>query len=185
MKFCASQINYLGDARISSLRTLSTGSYGLVLHEKDLMVCKGLSIYYTWNTLQVLTTDWLIVLSVYSKTGGKNGKHAWVETVESIGSVSYLAVQVWQYSHGKSFRTQHMRTSGVNFHIRRFAHLPGYRFLTNLLVTPKIIGNGDLQLENHDYIVFRDLQAISKEIQDAVQQISKQKNSNLNVIEAE
>ncbi|KAF8224850.1 hypothetical protein L208DRAFT_1308751 [Tricholoma matsutake] len=43
------------------------------------------------------------VLSMYSKTGGKNGKHAWIPSATHVTSVSYLPMQVFEYMHSRQF----------------------------------------------------------------------------------
>jgi hypothetical protein len=44
-----------------------------------------------------------IVIVIYSKTGGKNGKHAAITDASNISAVSYLAVQVFEHMHGCLF----------------------------------------------------------------------------------
>ena len=38
-----------------------------------------------------------IVIAIYSKTGGKNGKHAAVTEASNISATSYLVVQVFEH----------------------------------------------------------------------------------------
>ncbi|KAF8239927.1 hypothetical protein L208DRAFT_1235144 [Tricholoma matsutake] len=45
----------------------------------------------------------ITVLSMYSKTGGKNGKHAWVASATHITSVSYIPMQVFEHMHSQQF----------------------------------------------------------------------------------
>jgi hypothetical protein len=43
------------------------------------------------------------VLSLYTKSNSKNGKHSWVSDSSNICLVSYLAVQVFKHMHGQQF----------------------------------------------------------------------------------
>ncbi|KAF8225333.1 hypothetical protein L208DRAFT_1050423, partial [Tricholoma matsutake] len=43
------------------------------------------------------------VIAIYSKTGGKNRKHAGITDASNISAVSYLAVQVFEHMHGHIF----------------------------------------------------------------------------------
>ncbi|KAF8889727.1 hypothetical protein CPB84DRAFT_1634748, partial [Gymnopilus junonius] len=44
------------------------------------------------------------VESIYSKTGGKNGKHADVTDSSNIMAVYYIAAQVFEHQIGSQFR---------------------------------------------------------------------------------
>ncbi|KIJ92452.1 hypothetical protein K443DRAFT_30663, partial [Laccaria amethystina LaAM-08-1] len=43
------------------------------------------------------------VVAMYSKTGGKNGKHSAITELSSIAAVSYLSVQLFRYRTGGQF----------------------------------------------------------------------------------
>ncbi|KAE9401848.1 hypothetical protein BT96DRAFT_817381 [Gymnopus androsaceus JB14] len=87
----------------------------------------------------------IVVISIYSKNGGKAGAHAWVSSVTSIGSVSYLAVQTYEaYGCGRIFNTVHHKyaaTVGVGLH--HYSHIPSNTFL--MVLSPgavAVIQNG-------------------------------------------
>ncbi|KAI0664773.1 hypothetical protein C8Q70DRAFT_904467 [Cubamyces menziesii] len=63
---------------------LGPDTYGLVFLESRLLVGR--------------------VLAVYSRDGGKNGKHSWRPSVDHIGLVSYVAIQVYEPIHSTQFR---------------------------------------------------------------------------------
>ncbi|KAF8225197.1 hypothetical protein L208DRAFT_1075454, partial [Tricholoma matsutake] len=44
------------------------------------------------------------VIAIYSKTGGKNGKHAAITDTSNISAISYLGVQVFKHMHGCLFQ---------------------------------------------------------------------------------
>ncbi|KAJ6620031.1 hypothetical protein B0H10DRAFT_1792426, partial [Mycena sp. CBHHK59/15] len=69
-------------------------------------------------------------LTMYSKGGGKAGAHAWVPTCESIGSLSYIAVQTYQHSYHRQFKITHHHNAALG--TMQFAHLPSNSFLVRL-----------------------------------------------------
>ena len=40
-----------------------------------------------------------IVIAIYAKTGGKNGKHSAVSESSSISAVSYLGLQIFEFTY--------------------------------------------------------------------------------------
>ncbi|KAJ7445594.1 hypothetical protein FB451DRAFT_1055496 [Mycena latifolia] len=61
-----------------------------------------------------------------SKNGGKAGPHSWVPTCDTIGSLSYLVVQLYQHSYRRQFRF-----SDHNYAVLgtlQFSHLPSNSF---------------------------------------------------------
>ncbi|KAJ6601654.1 hypothetical protein B0H10DRAFT_1823662, partial [Mycena sp. CBHHK59/15] len=53
------------------------------------------------------------VITMYSKSGGKAAAHAWTETCTSIGSLSYIAVQMYQHSYRRQFKMTHQRDAAL------------------------------------------------------------------------
>ncbi|KAG1813578.1 uncharacterized protein BJ212DRAFT_1241491, partial [Suillus subaureus] len=45
------------------------------------------------------------VIAIYSKGGGKNGKHAAVDKADAIAGVSYLGVHIYQQHFHRHFRS--------------------------------------------------------------------------------
>ncbi|CDO73700.1 hypothetical protein BN946_scf185015.g28 [Trametes cinnabarina] len=70
--------------KYSPIQAMSKQCYGLICHESRVLVGR--------------------VLAVYCRDGSKGGKHVWRESVDKIGLVSYLAVQVYEPVHGVQFR---------------------------------------------------------------------------------
>ncbi|KAF9558404.1 hypothetical protein CPC08DRAFT_559343 [Agrocybe pediades] len=62
------------------------------------------------------------VITLYERGGGKAAKHCLVFETSSIGSLSYISVQIWQFHRQKRFRAQCCQTAKLNS--PRFAHLP-------------------------------------------------------------
>lgn len=58
-------------------------------------------------------------------------RHAWISESNSIGEISYVAVQAYEQSRGRLFSTTHTDIPGC---IRGalFAHIPPIRFITKL-----------------------------------------------------
>lgn len=76
----------------------------------------------------------IVVLSIYSKSGGKNGKHAYTPQAENISGVSYMSVQVFEQSSGVLFNSIPRSLRWLGAH--KFAHLPSTMFLRVLDHTP-------------------------------------------------
>ncbi|KAJ7182103.1 hypothetical protein C8R46DRAFT_1210665 [Mycena filopes] len=71
-----------------------------------------------------------LVITMYSKNGGKAGAHAWVPTCDTIGSLSYLVVQLYQHSYRRQFKFTDRNYPALG--TLRFAHLPSNSFLSIL-----------------------------------------------------
>jgi len=64
---------------------------------------------------------------MYERGGGKTAKHSWVSEADTIGSLSYLPIQVWQHHRQRNFRAACGATMKLN--LPRFSHLPAAAFL--------------------------------------------------------
>ncbi|KAJ7229911.1 hypothetical protein GGX14DRAFT_553416 [Mycena pura] len=73
------------------------------------------------------------VITLYSKGGGKGGRHDWIPQILNIAQVSYAAVRVYQYSGARSFRRIHRQTAAVG--VSTFAHLPSGAVLVRVADT--------------------------------------------------
>ncbi|KAJ3851252.1 hypothetical protein EV368DRAFT_74705 [Lentinula lateritia] len=85
------------------------------------------------ETARVTEQHWQLwfFLTMYSKGGGKHGKHAAISTSTSITSLSYIAVQLYEHSHSGQFRQTAPKLTSL-FHTHAFALLPSHKFLTVL-----------------------------------------------------
>ena len=94
---------------------------------------------------------------MYSKGGGKNGKHGAVTRVDSVATVSYFAVQIFE----QQFRALFTPIPGVTapFNCRQFSLLPSTAFFTVLSVRPKPSATlpGGLELDHVDLNVHKTL----------------------------
>ncbi len=61
---------------------------------------------------------------------GKPGAHSWVSSAESIGSLSYIVVQLFEPAYRRLFRSIHQKYSSMA--VSRFAHLPSNSFLVTV-----------------------------------------------------
>ncbi|OCH89192.1 hypothetical protein OBBRIDRAFT_842635 [Obba rivulosa] len=69
-------------------------------------------------------------------SGGKHRKHFSILDCKTIGAVSYVAVQVFELSCGRTFRTIPEVT--LQFRTFQYAHLPASAFLCMLGSTPEL-----------------------------------------------
>jgi hypothetical protein len=141
----------LATAKIDAVTKLTGGSYGLVLVDGQLMVGKGTHLCL-FNFLKAKLIGSLPVLTMYEKGGGKGGKHGWVSTATSIGTVSYIPVQIWQqFPRQCQFRVVwHAPT--LHLGLPMFNHLPCLRFL--LYIPPqsvRVLSSGMLELTQAFY----------------------------------
>ncbi|KAJ7310132.1 hypothetical protein DFH08DRAFT_974489 [Mycena albidolilacea] len=72
-------IAWVAEAGIGSASQLVAGLYGFAMLGTEIFLAR--------------------VVTMYSKNGGKAGAHAWVPTCDTIGTLSYMVVQVLRISH--------------------------------------------------------------------------------------
>jgi hypothetical protein len=118
------------------------------------MIAQG--SYFTTNYYSIV--DHITpVLSVFSKSGGKNGKHGWVPQVTTITSASNIAIQVFQSLGHRRFRVSHS-TMASNLCIKRFRLLASAYFLCALTNVPKFYNSDTfLEISEDDARTFSDL----------------------------
>ncbi|KAG2152842.1 hypothetical protein DEU56DRAFT_977227 [Suillus clintonianus] len=141
----------LNDAHITLLRPLKDGDFGIVFTEQ-------------WG-LRVGR-----VVAIYSKGGGKNGKHGAVESVDAIAAISYLGVQLYQQHFRQYFRSLPDATS--IFQCRQFVFLPSTAFLCLLTSAPKVTPSG-LELVPADVSAFETLHHASPRLTEAAKLFRK------------
>ena len=120
-------------ARVTALRPLQVGDYGIIVIPNGVMVVRGefqpLSDCFTSIHLD---SDLIIptVIALYSKTGGKNGKHSSVSESSNISALSYLAVQAFEHMYAQQFRS--IPAATAIFQTRQFIQISAINFLTLL-----------------------------------------------------
>ena len=112
------------------------------------------------------------MIAIYSKTGGKNGKHAAVTDASNISATSYLGVQVFEYMHGRLFRDHPDATA--TFQTKQFALLTSNAFLCLLSSPPKAIPLATgLELAQKDAEIFMNMLSRENKFMDAMQSFHK------------
>ncbi|KAF8150905.1 hypothetical protein B0H34DRAFT_156021 [Crassisporium funariophilum] len=135
------------EARVTALRPLQVGDYGIVVLPNGVMVGQ--------------------VIALYSKTGGKNGKHSSVTESSNISAISYLAVQVFKHMYAQQFRS--IPAATAIFQTRQFTQLSAINFLTLLDYKGSSQNQGsNLELSFEDLTRFRTLQKANKQLQAAL-----------------
>ncbi|KIJ59917.1 hypothetical protein HYDPIDRAFT_170487 [Hydnomerulius pinastri MD-312] len=136
----------LADARISMLKPLESGHYGLIFTSGRLRIGK--------------------VIALYSKGGGKNGKHGAALKADHIAALSYVGVQVYQQYFRQTFRAVTDETA--KFQTHQFAFLPSIMFLCTLNSTPEITHSGsELTVSVADLALFEALKRAENNISEA------------------
>jgi hypothetical protein len=80
-----------------------------------------------------------------------NGRHSSITNTSSIGTVSNLAIQVFEHHIGSQFRAiPHSQA----LHVKRFDFLPSSAFLCALADTPSSTENS-LKVSEADWITFK------------------------------
>ncbi|KAJ7867756.1 hypothetical protein B0H14DRAFT_3588043 [Mycena olivaceomarginata] len=92
----------VAEAGIAPLTPLKANDHIFVIEKDDILLAR--------------------VITIYSKGGGKGGKHEYVPSVDSVGHVSYVFVQTFAYSGGRIF--QRLHSASATLGISRYAHLP-------------------------------------------------------------
>jgi hypothetical protein len=107
---------------------------------------------------------------MYSQSGGKGSTHAWLSNSTSIGAISYLIVQIYEYAYHRNFRTVHQRNATL--HVGTYALLPSDRFLRILTATPTLSQDGrTLTIEETQIQVFNELWGKLQDVLKAVKAI--------------
>ncbi|THH16648.1 hypothetical protein EUX98_g9269 [Antrodiella citrinella] len=127
------ELNAIVEARISTLRGLKTGDFGVVFTPFGVRLGR--------------------VLVVYSKGGGKNGRHGAVDSISSIGAGSNIALELLEFVHGRIFRIQKNRA----FQTIQFAFIPPLAFLTRIQTLTEDIGGSFVMSDDQDFKIYRSL----------------------------
>ena len=94
----------------------------------------------------------------------------WNERESSIGAISYLIVQTYEYTYHRNFRTVHQRNATL--HVGTYALLPSDRFLRILTATPTLSQDGrTLTVEDTQIQVFNELRGKLQDVLKAVKAI--------------
>jgi hypothetical protein len=123
------------------------------------------------------------VIAFYSKTGGKHGKHGSITEASNISAISYVAVQLFEFMHGRQFR--HTPESTSRLQTRQFALLPAMMFLTLLSSSPKVNAqSGTLELTLEDSNRFKTLDSGAAKFKDAMK-LSRKRGKRNGVVDEE
>ncbi|KAM6503057.1 hypothetical protein JOM56_003034 [Amanita muscaria] len=119
------------------------------------------------------------VHAIYSKTGGKNGKHAAVTDKSNVASISYMVVQLFEPALQSSmatltFRDRPERLALLN--VKEYALITSPQFLLLLSHAPVVSSTG-LTLSSDDSAAFMDLNKLSKNLK-KVMEIFRRKKTN-------
>ncbi|KAF9046102.1 hypothetical protein BJ165DRAFT_1583501 [Panaeolus papilionaceus] len=117
------------------------------------------------------------VLTVYSKGGGKGGKHGYVDSVDLITAASNLVVQVFQFHFGNRFNDKPQSGSGSLFpHLRCFDIIPSSMFICLLSQQPTVAAGGNgLIVSPQDVELFQSLRKFTPQIALALKTLKKRK----------
>lgn len=161
------------NARVTALKPLKLGDYGIIFTEKGLRVGKGM-----WCQIECMNTSLtisitFIVISLYSKTGGRYGKHGDIAASSDISAISNAGLQVFEHTFRRAFRdipqaTAHLQT-------RQYVIIPPSSFLC-LLASPPNLTRGGLELSEEDIICFMDLLRGEEKFKAAMKLFRKRKD---------
>ncbi|KAJ7292486.1 hypothetical protein C8J57DRAFT_1456964 [Mycena rebaudengoi] len=140
-------------ARVTVHRPIRVGDYGVVMTTHGLRIGK--------------------VIELYSKGGGKNGKHEPVTESNIITAISYASVQVFEHQHGAQFRSIPLATAVLQ--TKQFAHIPSINFLC-LISAPKPVTIG-LELTQDDAQRFKALMSGTSRVEEAMKLFRKRGNA--------
>ncbi|KAJ6618077.1 hypothetical protein B0H10DRAFT_2379381 [Mycena sp. CBHHK59/15] len=144
-KLTARHLALVTNAGLTHFTQLAVGDFGIVWTELGLRVGK--------------------VETLYTKGGGKNGKHGAVTQHHNISAFSYIGVQVFELAHARQFRAIPQATSFLYTH--QFRQLPPFTFLCRLTGKPDVNAVG-LELSPDDANLFKDLNSGINSINTAV-----------------
>ena len=118
----------------------------------------------------------LLVLAIYSKSGGKNGKHSSIMKSSNISAVSYFVLQVFEQMVTQQFRSIPEKLQSLQSN--QFTLLPSSAFLCVLDTAPRSAIETGLRIGIPDHIRFNALtKKISKILIVMKALMSKRKNA--------
>ncbi|KAJ7851901.1 hypothetical protein B0H14DRAFT_2355020, partial [Mycena olivaceomarginata] len=112
------------------------------------------------------------IQAMYSKGGGKYGKHNNIDDHANLSGISNLGVQVYEPFQGGQFRTIMEATASLQ--TKHFRLLAPFTFLYRLSAPPKLTPTG-IELTASDLTIFRDLSRNIKSLDAAVKQSKSRK----------
>lgn len=92
------------------------------------------------------------VLAIYSKSGGKNGKHSSIMKSSNISAVSYFVLQVFEQMVSQQFRSIPEKLQSLQSN--KFTLLPSSAFLCILDTAPRSAIETGLRIGIPDHIRF-------------------------------
>ena len=169
-------LSELSEARVTVLRPLQVDNYGIIVTPAGVMVGRGKFLVSSEPVNAEHNSNVLTVIGLYSKTGGKNGKHSSVGESSNISAISYLAVQVLEHMYARQFRSVPAATA--IFQTRQYMLLLSINFLTLLDYKESSQQQGSiLELSHDDLNRFRTLQKADKQLQAALK-LSRKRGKN-------
>ena len=99
-------------------------------------ICHDWSRYVTYCFSSRLFQFVLLVIALYAKTGGKNGKHMAITDSSNISAVSNIGVQVFEHMYSGLFRA--IPEATALFFTKRFALLQPISFLCLISSRPTL-----------------------------------------------
>jgi len=106
------------------------------------------------------------VVCLYSKSGGKGGKHNGVTDSSNITALSHIGVQVFEHSHFRWF-TQ-IPSETARLHTRQFALLFPMCLLLCLQSPVETNGTKAVEISHNDFLEFKDLSGGLKRVREAL-----------------
>lgn len=116
------------------------------------------------------------MIALYSKSAGKNAKHAAATESSNISAISNIAVQLFEHLYGSSFRV--IPEATASFMTKQFALLPSTRFLCLIrgcVNIPDRLPTFEIGLTDRD--IFNSLQAGHAKFTSAMKMFAKRKQS--------
>ncbi|PSR74626.1 hypothetical protein PHLCEN_2v9692 [Hermanssonia centrifuga] len=135
------------NAQISTVRSIKIAQYGIIYGEDTFGVAIGR------------------VEALYVKSGGKNAKHGSVDESHSVGALSHVAVQVYEYTYARKFRAIPHATSALQ--TSQYWLLPPLSFLCLLMNPPQQTLHG-LTVSEKDEGIFKEFLNATKKIKAAM-----------------
>ncbi|KAJ6632173.1 hypothetical protein B0H10DRAFT_2206574 [Mycena sp. CBHHK59/15] len=133
------------DAKVPRLELMATAG---LTHFKKLAI-DDFGIVWTESGLRVAK-----VVAMYSKGGGKYGKHGAISEHHNISAISNLGVQLFEFVHARQFR--HVPEATSRFQTKHYHILPPFTFLCRLHGTFTVNASG-VELSVEDKVLFTDL----------------------------
>ena len=161
-------LNVVAEARVNTVCLLKIRDFGFVYTKKVIMVALAMNCAVILIIFQVI--------SLSSKTGGKNSAHTAITDSSNIAAVSNIGMQLFEHMYGREFQV--IPEATVSFLTKQFGLINQICFLSLLSSSPDIPARStSFELAAMDHTLYQELQSGHRKFTNAMTLFAKKKQN--------